>query len=352
MLVCNAMAAQPLLGGAVKQRRALGRGGCVVSALGFGSAPLGDLYARLDDTTAIATVEAALDAGVTLIDTSPLYGRGLAEHRIGTALRRRSREQLVISTKVGRIYAPAPDGVRNNDGYVGGLPHESRYDYSYDGALRSLEQSMLRMGIASVDVALVHDIDRWTHGDEAPRRQREAVTGALRALADLRSQRVVRAIGVGVNDADVCERFVNEADLDCVLLAGRYSLLEQPALDRFLPLAQARGVGVMLGGVFNSGILATGAVPGARYNYRPAPPDVAARVAAIERVCAAHAVALPHAALAFVLGHPAVSSVVLGAVSPAEVAHNAAMFALAVPAVLWRDLKAEGLLREDAPTPR
>ena len=351
MLVCTAMVAQAPVSKTAIPHRPLGRHGPMVSVLGFGGAPLGDLYAPLDDAIAVATVEAALDAGVTLIDTSPLYGRGLSEHRIGTALRRRSREDVVISTKVGRVYAPAPNGVRNDDGYLGGLPHESRYDYSYDGALRSLEQSMLRLGVASVDVALVHDIDPWTHGDEAPRRQREALTGAIRALADLRSQRIVRAIGIGVNDADVCERFVRECDLDCVLLAGRYSLLEQPALDRFLPLALARGVGVILGGVYNSGILATGAVPGARYNYRPASPQIAARVAAIERVCAAHGVALPHAALAFVLGHPAVSSIVLGAVSPEEVADNAAMFLRAVPLALWRDLKQGGLLREDAPTP-
>jgi D-threo-aldose 1-dehydrogenase len=347
MLVCNAMPAQAL----APPTRPLGARGPAVSALGFGGAPLGDLYARLDDATAIATVLAAIDAGVTLVDTSPLYGRGLSEHRIGTALRRRDRASIVVSTKVGRVYAPAR-GARDEvpgDGYVGGLPHEGRYDYSYDGALRSLEQSMLRLGVDSADVALVHDVDPWTHGEQAPRRQREALAGALRALGDLRAQRVVRAVGIGVNDADVAERFVREADLDCVMLAGRYSLLEQPALDRFLPLAHARGVGVMLGGVFNSGILATGAVPGAHYDYRPAPPAVAARVTAIERVCAAHGVALPHAAIAFVLGHPAVSSVVLGAVSPAEVARNAAMFARPVPAALWRDLKAERLLRDDAP---
>ena len=349
MLVCNAMPAQAPA--APMPVRPLGRRGPPVSALGFGGAPLGDLYAKLDDATAIATVEAALDAGVTLVDTSPLYGRGLSEHRVGTALRRRPRESVVLSTKVGRVYTAAPRGLGDDGGYLGGLPHEGRYDYSYDGALRSLEQSMLRLGVASVDVALVHDVDPWTHGEGAAQRQREALGGALRALADLRAQRVVRAIGIGVNDADVAERFVRDADLDCVLLAGRYSLLEQPALDRFLPLARERGVGVMLGGVYNSGILATGAVPGARYNYRPAPPDVAARVSAIERVCRAHGVALPHAALVFVLGHAAVSSVVLGAVSPDEVVRNAAMFGAPVPAALWRDLKAERLLRDDAPLP-
>lgn len=332
-------------------RRTLGRSGIEVSALGFGGAPLGDLYAPIDDATAIATVEAALDAGVTLVDTSPLYGRGLSEHRIGTALRRRPRDSIVLSTKVGRVYAAAPRGVERSEGYAGGLPHEGRYDYSYDGAMRSLEQSMLRLGVASVDVVLVHDVDPWTHGDEAPARQREALTGAMRALADLRAQKVIRAIGIGVNDAGVCELYAREADLDCVLLAGRYSLLEQPALDRFLPLAQARGIGVMVGGVFNSGILATGAKPGARYNYREAPPEILERVGVIERVCAAHGVALAHAAIAFVLGHPAISSVVLGAVAPDEVHRNAEACARRVPPALWRDLKARRLLRDDAPTP-
>jgi D-threo-aldose 1-dehydrogenase len=331
--------------------RPLGGSGFDVSALGFGGAPLGDLYAPLDDAAAIATVEAALDAGIALVDTSPLYGRGLSEHRIGTALRRRTRSSFVLSTKVGRVFSAAPAGVQRAEGYSGGLPHEGRFDYSYDGAMRSLEQSMLRLGVASVDIALIHDVDPWTHGESAGERQREALAGAYRALADLRAQRAVRAIGIGVNDADVCEFFARETDLDCVMLAGRYSLLEQPALDRFLPLAVERRIGVMLGGVFNSGILATGAIAGARYDYRPAPPDVLQRVAAIDRVCAAHGIALAHAALSFVLGHPAASSVVLGAVSPDEVRRNVGAFARPVPAALWRDLRSERLLRDDAPVP-
>ncbi len=347
----TAQAPAPRSRAAPLARRPLGRTGIEVTTLGFGGAPLGDLYAPLDDAAAIETVEAALDTGVGLVDTSPLYGRGLSEHRIGAALRRRPRSSIVLSTKVGRVFSPAPAGVRRTEGYAGGLPHEGRFDYSYDGAMRSLEQSMLRLGVASVDIALVHDVDPWTHGADAEARQREALAGAWRALVDLRAQRVVRAIGIGVNDADVCERFAREADLDCVLLAGRYSLLEQPALDRFLPLARERRIGVMLGGVFNSGILASGATAGARYNYAAASVDVLARVAAIERVCAAHAVPIAHAALAFAAGHPAVASVVLGAVSPDEVRRNVAAFARPVPAALWRDLKAERLLREDAPIP-
>lgn len=331
--------------------RTLGGSGLIVSALGFGGAPLGDLYGELDDAEAIAAVDAAAQAGVTLFDTAPLYGRGLSEHRIGTALRRRPRASFALSTKVGRVYAAAPNGVRNREGYVGGLPFEGRFDYSRDGCLRSLEQSLLRLGVASVDIALVHDLDPWAHGDALEERVREVLGGAWRALSDLRDQGVVRAIGLGVNDAGVCARFAREADPDCVMLAGRYSLLEQPAL-AFLDLARSRGIGVMLGGVFNSGILATGPVRGAKYDYRDAPPDVLARVRRIEAVCRAHDVALAHAAVQFPLGHPAVSSVVLGAVTPEEVARNLDAFARPVPAALWRDLVAQRLLAPDAPLPR
>lgn len=330
--------------------RALGPRGVTVTACGFGGAPLGDLYAPLDDATAIAAVESAADHGIALFDTAPLYGRGLSEHRIGTALRRRARTTFVLSTKVGRVFAPAPHGVRLTEGYAGGLAFEGRFDYSRDGALRSLEQSLLRLGLARVDIALIHDIDPWTHGERAEARFREAVEGAYRALDELRAQNVVRAIGIGVNDAGICARMARETDIDCVMLAGRYSLLEQGALDDFLPLAVERGIGVLLGGVFNSGILATGARAGAHYNYRAAPPEILRRVARIEAVCTAHGVALPHAAIRFPLAHPAIASVVLGAVTPDEVARNLAAFDAPIPSAFWRDLVAEGLLRADAPT--
>jgi len=331
--------------------RPLGTTRLRVTTLGFGAAPLGDLYAKLDETQALAAVETAADRGVTLFDVAPLYGRGLAEHRLGHVLRQRPREGIVVSTKVGRVYAPAPRGVDRREGYAGGLPFEGRFDYSYDGAMRSLEHSLLRLGLGRVDIALIHDIDPWTHGDAAPERQREALQGAWRALADLRAQGVIGAAGIGVNDAEVCEWFAREADPDCVLLAGRYKLLEQETLDSFLPLAAARNIGVMLGGVFNSGILATGAREGARYNYRPAEPRILDRVARIEAICNAHRVQLAHAALRFPLGHPAVTSIVLGGVSPAEVQTNLKAFALPVPPALWRDLATAGLLRPDAPLP-
>lgn len=331
--------------------RPLGRSGLTVTTLGFGGAPLGDLYAHLDEASAVATVEAALAAGISLIDTSPLYGHGLSEHRIGAALRRSRRKDVVISTKVGRIAAPFA-GRGNGSGYLGGLPHGLRFDYSYDGAMRSLEQSALRLGVDRIDVVLIHDVDVWTHGKDAiEARFAQAMDGAYRALDQLRAAGAVKAIGVGVNEADICERFARAGDFDTMLLAGRYSLLEQPGLASFMPLAQQKGIDLMLGGVFNSGILATGPVTGAKYNYQPAPPQILARVAAIEAVCARHGVPLRRAALQFPLGHPAVASLVMGAVKPEEVIDQVAELSAPVPAALWTELKAEGLLGPDVPVP-
>lgn len=331
--------------------RPLGRSGLKVTTLGFGGAPLGDLYAHLDEASAVATVEAALASGINLVDTSPLYGHGLSEHRIGAALRRSGRKDVVISTKVGRVADPFA-GRGDGSGYLGGLPHGLRFDYSYDGAMRSLEQSALRLGVDRLDVVLIHDVDVWTHGaDMIERRFAEAMDGAYRALDKLRAAGAVKAIGVGVNEAQMCERFARAGDFDTMLLAGRYSLLEQPALTSFMPLALEKGIGLMLGGVFNSGILATGPVAGAKYNYQPAPPEILARVAAIEAICARHGVPLRRAALQFPLGHPAVASLVMGAVKPEEVADQVAELSAPVPAALWTELKAEGLLGADVPVP-
>jgi D-threo-aldose 1-dehydrogenase len=332
--------------------RRLGRSGFEVSALGFGSAPLGDIYEVLDDATAIATVETAAAAGVTLFDAAPLYGQGMAEHRVGTALRRRPADSFVLSSKVGRLLSPAPAGRTKTTRYVGGLSFNVVHDYSFDGAMRSHEHSLCRFGLPKIDILLIHDADAWSHGPaEGPKRYREAMEGAYRALERLRAEKAIGAIGIGVNDPVYAAKFLREGDFDCMLLAGRYTLLEQPALREVLPLAKEKGVGVMLGGVFNSGILATGPVAGARYNYTPAPPEILERVRKIERVCAAHGVPLPTAAMHFALDGPAVASLVLGAVTPEEVKRNVAALCAKVPAALWSDLKAESLLDASAPTP-
>lgn len=334
--------------GALRKGRPIA--GLVPSLIGFGGAPLGDLYTHLDETTAQETVRAALAAGINLVDTSPLYGHGLSEHRIGAALRSVPRDSVIVSTKVGRWMA-AGQPKRDGSGYVGGLLHPAVIDYSYDGAMRAFEQSLLRLGTDHIDILLIHDVDVWTHGDQMEGRFAEAMAGAYKALESLRASGAVKAIGVGVNEAEMCERFARAGDFDVMMLAGRYSLLEQGALSRFLPLALEKKIAVMLAGVFNSGILATGAKPGAYYNYKPAPPEILARVARIEAVCAVHGVALPQAALAFCAAHPAVATIVLGAVTPQEVARNLELVARPVPVALWRDLKAEGLLAGEAPVP-
>jgi D-threo-aldose 1-dehydrogenase len=338
--------------------RHLGKTGIEVSAIGFGAAPLGDLYDRLDEATSQATIAAAIASGITLLDTSPHYGNGLSELRCGAGLRSVARNRYVLSTKVGRFMNPLVHGGTAvgvgvaAPGFAGGSPHKAILDYSYDGAMRSLEQSLLRLGLDRIDILLIHDVDVWTHGKDAiEARFEEAMEGAYRALDKLRSEGTVRAIGVGINEVEMCKRFAASGDFDVMLLAGRYSLLEQDALESFLPLALRKGIGLMLGGVFNSGILATGAAPGARYNYRPASPEILAKVARVDEVCRSHRVKLADAALRFPLGHPAVGSVVLGAVTPLEVERNVASLGTDIPSALWADLKTQGLLRSDAPTP-
>ena len=331
-------------------------GDLMFSSIGLGTAPMGDLYERLDEKTAIATVEQAYASGVRLFDTSPHYGNGLAEARLGAGLRHVPRNQIIVSTKIGRVMNPfSRPAERNKDvyspGFAGGYLHAPRFDYSYDGTMRSVEQSLLRMGLGRIDVLLIHDCDVWTHGAaDAPRRFKEAMDGAYRALDKLRSERTVAAIGFGINEADTCVKFARAGDFDLAMMAGRYSLLIQNGLAEFLPLAIEKKIGVMLAGVFNSGILATGAVPGARFEYAPAPPGIMERVRRIEAICARHATPLRRAALQFALAHPAVVSVVLGAVKPAEVEANAADAEHEVPAGLWSELKAAGLLDPAAPT--
>jgi D-threo-aldose 1-dehydrogenase len=334
--------------------RPLGRSGLRVTVLGLGGAPLGDLYERIPEDRALATLGRALARGVRLFDTAPLYGHGLSEHRFGHVLRRaEDREGLVVSTKVGRhLHPEAPDRVDRGQ-FAGGLNFRVVPDYSYDGAMRAFEQSLQRLGMDRVDVVHIHDVDVWTWGgeDAFQARFREAMTGAYRALHDLRAQGVIRAVGVGVNEVRPMLMFADAGEFDTFMLAGRYTLLEQAPLDDLLPLCAERGIGVLTAGPYNSGILATGAVEGAKFDYRPAPPAILERVRRIEAVCARHGVPLAAAAVQFPLAHPAVSAMVPGAVRPEEVDANAALVETVIPADFWAELKREGLLREDAPTP-
>lgn len=330
--------------------RRIGRTEVEVTRLGFGGAPLGNLFSAVSERAAEAALDAAWDAGWRYFDTAPLYGHGLGERRIGAFLKSKPREAYRLSTKIGRLLVPQAGEV-DGGAYVEVPNAAPVFDYSRDGALRSVEASLERLGIGRIDILLIHDIDRFTHGDEQPRRFREAMDGAYPALADLRARGVVGAIGLGVNDWRVCEDMARVADIDCVLLAGRYTLLEQEALASFLPLCVAKGISVIAGGVFNSGILATGPRPGAVYNYAPAPAPILERAAALERVCRAHGISLAAAALQFPLAHPAVATAVVGARSADEVRANQALLAERLPPSLWSDLKSERLLAAEAPTP-
>ena len=321
---------------------ALGRGGLRVSALALGTAPLGNLFAPVAEEDAAATVGSALEAGLTYVDTAPHYGLGLAERRLGRLLAGVPRDRFVVSTKVGRLVRPlAPGETADPEGFADSPPARRVWDLSGDGVRRSLEESLERLGLDRVDILLLHDPDDH---------EREAYEQALPALIGLRDQGVVTAIGAGMNQAEMLTRFVRDLDIDVVLVAGRYSLLDQRALAELLPTCAARGTAVVVGGVFNSGLLADPR-PGATFDYAPAPPELVDRAARLAEVCARHGTPLRAAALAFPFGHPAVTSVLVGARSAAEVKDAVACFEWPVPGELWADLVATGLLPADVPNP-
>lgn len=323
--------------------------------LGFGAAPLGNLYRPVSEEDAQKTLDAAWASGIRYFDTAPLYGLGLSETRLNHFLRAKKRRDYVISTKVGRILEVCAPGQRTGIGKFFDTPsRRERFDYTYDGVMRSLDFSLERLGIDAIDIVFVHDIDVWTHGSEAARdaHLKTLMSSGYKALVKLRDEKVIKAFGAGINEWQVAETLTRAGSFDLFLLAGRYTLMEQEALNSFLPLAQERGVGIVLGGPYNSGILAIGPKPGAMYNYEPAPKSILERVKRIEDVCKAHKVKLPQAALRFPLHHPCVVSVIPGGVTPKEVQLNVKTMSMKLPKALWKDLKAQGLLHPSAPVPK
>ncbi len=316
----------------VDEQRPLGTTELTVSALSLGTAPLGNLFTEVADDEATATVRRAVELGLSYVDTAPFYGHGVAERRTGAALAGLPPGRVRLSTKVGRLIRPA-SGADTGDFAVAGdtMPV---FDFTADGVRRSLEESLQRLGLDRVDIVYIHDPDDHVE---------QALTEAYPALHELRSEGVVSAIGVGMNGPQIPARFVRETDIDCVLLAGRYTLLDQSGLTELLPLCVERAVSVVVGGVFNSGILADPR-PGARFDYRPAAPEVLDRARRLDAVCRRHGVPLTAAALQFPLRHPAVASVLTGVRSVAELEANAAALATPVPADLWAELIADGLL--------
>lgn len=312
-----------------------------VTSIGLGSAPLGGLFSPVSDADAQATIARAWSLGVRFFDTAPLYGFGLAERRLGAFLRQQPRESYVISTKVGRLLQ-APDGAPAEDEHYKGTPRERPvFDFSHDGVMRSVEESLERLGLDRIDVLLVHDPD--DHYDDA-------VTGAFRALQRLRENGTVKAIGAGMNQSEMLVRFAEAVPVDCFLLAGRYTLLDQGALDALFPLCQAKHIGILLGGLYNSGILAN-PTTSAKFNYQDADAALVARALELDALCRKHGAELKAAALQFCMAHPAVTVAVMGARNAGEVADNMAMTEKAVPAAFWQELRARKLVDVRAPLP-
>jgi D-threo-aldose 1-dehydrogenase len=315
-----------------------------LTELSLGCSQLGNLYRAIPDTQAYATVDAAWEQDIRYFDTAPHYGLGLSERRLGSALAGRPRSDYVLSTKVGRRLEPlSPSGQIDDEGFDVTATHRRVWDFSRDGVLRSLEESLRRLGLDAVDIVYLHDPDEH---------RLEVLDTAYPALEELRAQGVVSAIGAGMNQTEMLADFARHTDMDVLMLAGRYTLLEQSALDDLLPLCQQRGIGIVAAGVFNSGLLARRTpADGAKYNYDDAPEALVLRARHMAEICERHGTSLPAAALAFPLAHPAVLSVCVGARSPEQIERNVDLYRSGVPATVWSELQEQGLLRPDAPVP-
>lgn len=310
--------------------------------LGMGGAPLGNLFASVADDLARATLRAAWEVGIRLFDTAPFYGFGLSEHRMGEMLRIQPRDEFVISTKVGRLLVPDPAMAAERHGFVGGLPFRMEYDYSYDGARRSIEQSLHRLGLARIDIALIHDVGEDTHGPAWRDRFEEAMQGAAVALAEMRQEGLIGGWGLGVNRVEPCLMTLERADPDVFLVAGRYTLLDTEAATELFPRCAERGVQAIIGGPYNSGLLAGGTT----FDYVDAPPALIERVQRLGTACARHGVDLRAAALQFCAAHPVVAAVIPGARNPGEVEDNARLMSAPIPEALWQELRRDGLIPE------
>ena len=324
------------------EKAALGRSGLQVTRLGLGCAAIGGLYGDIPDDQATQVVHKALDLGLNLFDTAPLYGSGKSEERLGRALRDVPRDAYVLASKVGRLLVASDDDQRDGSIFDNPPPFKPVFDFSYDGVMRSLEDSLKRLGVDRIDILHIHDPDaHW----------KEAIEGAYPALERLRSEGVISAVSAGMNQWEMLARFAREGDFDCFLLAGRYSLLDQSALDELLPLCTEKNIGIMAGGTYNSGILAKGAKPGATYNYGEAPADIMQKAQAIEAVAERHGVDVKAAASQFVFAHPAITCIIPGTRQPARVEENFNLLIDEIPSAFWDDLRAENLVHESAPLP-
>ena len=335
------------------EKAEIGSTGLRVTRLGIGSAPLGGLFDHVDSGDAVNTITRAMDKGVNYIDTAPLYGHGRSERLVGSAVGVLSRDDFVLSTKVGRVLESVEKKPLSNH-FVDLPPFVPVFDYSRDGVLRSLEDSLRRMDMDRVDMLYIHDPDEGQSVDDVydgPSHYREVLDGALPALADLRAAGTIKAVGVGMNGCPMLTQFARDGDFDCFLLAGRYTLLDQSALTELLPLCESKNISIVIGGPYNSGILASDLSPDAKYFYKKVPPAVLGRAMGIKSICDRHKVPLKAAALQFCLAHPSVAAVIPGARSAQEAEENVDMVNFPVPADMWSELRQAGMISSEAPVP-
>lgn len=335
------------------ERRRVGNTALEVPPFGFGGGALGELYAPIDEEVARGALAAAWDAGIRFYDTAAWYGRGLSEHRVGNFLRPKPRGDYVLTTKVGRtLHRPADPAHFDRKPWAGGLNFEVKFDYSRDGMLHSYGQALQRLGIDTVDALLIHDLDAEYQGDRFATSQHELESSGFKALQELKAAGDIKAVGMGINSTAAFNEVATRVDVDFLIVAMPYTLIDQSSLATGMARCAERGIGVVIGAPFASGILATGSGTNATYGYVSAPATVQAKVRRIEAVCRAHRVELPAAALQFPLAHPAVVSIIPGVISAEQLRQNIALVTEPIPDAFWSDLKGEGLIDADAPTPK
>ena len=332
------------------QKRKLGNTDINLSAIGFGAAPIGNLFEQLDDPSCYQILEDSFKSKINIYDTSPFYGNGLSEHRLGNFLKTLDEDSYYLSTKVGRYLTPEKKENIDRGGWSGGLNFKLNLDYSYDGVMRSFEQSLLRLAVSKIDICLIHDVDRSTFGEDVDYYFKLAMNGAYKAIKKLKDENVIKAIGVGLNDSDMCAKFANEGDFDCMIIAGRYTLLDHKnILDDFFPIVEKKNIGIMLAGVFNSGILAKGIGNNSTYFYDKIPLNIKSKYIKIEKICKKYNVPVPAAALQFCYANKLISSMILGMDRLAQIKQNILYLEHSIPSELWSELIDEKIIDERCP---
>ena len=334
------------------QKRKLGNTDIFLSTIGFGGAPIGNLFEKLDDATCHKTLARCNDSNINLYDTSPYYGNGLSEHRLGSFLKTLNSDSYYLSTKVGRYLTPQKEENINRGKWAGGLNFIPNVDYSYDGVMKSFEQSLHRLNTSKIDICLIHDVDTYTYGEQVDHYFKIAMKGAYKAISKLKEEKVIKAIGVGVNNSDICKRFAEEGDFDCILLAGRYTLIDQSALDDCLPIAEEKNIGIILGGVFNSGILAKGIGDNITYFYDKIPDSIKIKYNEILSICNRYNVSVSAAALQFCYANKQVASLVIGMDREDQIDNNISNLNIKIPNDFWYELINANIIDERCVLPK